>query len=299
MKVFVAGATGVIGRRVVPALIALGHQVTGVTRRQSGIAEIQRHGATAVKVDLFNPRAVRDAIEDHDTVINLATRIPKTWRAFLPFAWRQNDRIREHVSANLVAAALSAGVDRYIQESFAPAYPDLGDEWIRENTPIEPASYSLSLVDAETSANRFGVRTKAGVILRFGLFYGPDDASTAMAINTVRKGWSPFPGEPSAYLAMISHDDAAAAVVAALAVPTGAYNVVDNEPVTRGQWATELARAMSAPPPRFLPKWTTRLAGPVAKTIARSVRIANGKLKAASKWTPSHPNSIEGWKALL
>lgn len=299
MKIFVTGATGVLGRRVLPALIAQGHQVTGVTGRRSGIAEIGRHGAAAANVDLFDPRAVRDAIEGHDVVINLATRIPRTWRAFLPFAWRRNDRLRQHASANLVAASLSAGVERYIQESFAPAYPDQGDEWIRENTPIEPASYSFSLVDAETSANRFGVRGRAGVILRFGLFYGPNDAFTQTALNTLRKGWSPFLGDPGGYLAMISHDDAAAAVVAALSVPGDVYNVVDDEPVTRGEWATELARAMSARPPRFLPKWTTRLAGPVAKTIARSVRAANGRLKSVSSWTPSHPDSIEGWKALL
>ena len=299
MRIFVTGATGVIGRRVIPALIAKGHGVTGVARRPDSVAELQRQGAAAVNVDLFDARSVRDALEGHDTVLNLATHVPKTWRVFLPFAWKQNDRIRTQASANLVVGALSAGVERFVQESFAPVYPDSGDIWIDEGTPVEPARYNRSVEDAETSANRIAGSGRAGVILRFGLFYGENDPFTQMTLDTIRKGWSPFLGDPSAYLAMISHKDAASAVVAALELPTGVYNVVDDDAVQRGALVAELAQSMSARPPKSLPRWVVKVAGPVAKTMARSLRVSNRKLKTSSAWRPSFANTIEGWRSLL
>ena len=299
MRIFITGATGVLGKRVVPALVALGHDVTGVARRPAAMAQLQSQGARAVGVDLFDSRKVRDAIEDHDTIINLATHIPRTWRGFLPFAWKQNDRIRREASANLVAAGLSSGAERFIQESFAPAYPDMGDAWIDESTLIAPGRYNQSIVDAETSANRFTGGGRIGVTLRFGLFYGPNDEFSTTALSTIRRGWSPFLGAPSGYLAMVSQQDAASAVVSALSLPSDVYNVVDDAPVTRAELANELARAMSARPPRFLPKIVSKLAGSPGETISRSLRVSNDKVKRASNWAPSFANSIEGWKSLI
>src|SRR5206468_12114567 len=124
--------TGVIGRRVVPLLVAARHEVTAVARSPEKRLALERAGTTPVTVDLFDRRQVEQAVRGHDAVINLATHIPPAARAFLPGAWRENSRVRRVASANLAAAAVAEGGARMIQESFAPIYPDMGDQWIDE-----------------------------------------------------------------------------------------------------------------------------------------------------------------------
>ena len=187
MRIFVTGATGVVGRRLVPLLCDAGHDVTaGVRSAASGA--IGRQGAAIVEVELFDRRAMERAVGGHDVVVNLATRIPKPSRLLLPWAWRENDRLRRVASATLVNACLAAGVPRFIQESFAPVYPDRGDQWIDESTPIQPVRYNRSVADAEASAQRFSQAGGIGIVLRFGGFYGPDAAQTLELIKAVKKG---------------------------------------------------------------------------------------------------------------
>lgn len=124
MRIFVTGSTGVVGRRIIPQLVAAGHDVTALGRSPQKRQRLSEIGATPVDVDLFNRPALRYAIAGHDTVINLATSIPKSSRAFLPGAWRENDRIRRIAPGNLVDATLTGDSERFIQESFAPIYPD-------------------------------------------------------------------------------------------------------------------------------------------------------------------------------
>src|SRR3989442_2906785 len=131
-KVFLTGATGVIGRRVVPALVAAAHQVTAVGRTAEKRAQLERQGARAVAVDLFDPAAARAAVRGHDVLVNLATHIPPSSQAFFPWAWRASSPGRREVAANLAAAALASGVGRLIQESFAPIYADGGERWLDE-----------------------------------------------------------------------------------------------------------------------------------------------------------------------
>jgi nucleoside-diphosphate-sugar epimerase len=196
---------------------------------------LSRQGARGVDVDLFNPTTLRDAVAGHEVVINVATSIPPSSRALLPGAWRENDRVRRIGSANLVDAAIAGGAVRFIQESFAPIYPDCGDQWIDERTPVSPARYNRSAVDAEAATNRFTRSGGVGIVLRFGLFYGSDSGFTLDTISFVRKGWAPALGTPTGFLSSISHDDAAAAVVGALGIRPGIYNVVD-EPVRRREY---------------------------------------------------------------
>ena len=132
MKLFLSAATGVIGRRFITTAIGLGHSVTGAARSAASVSTFERLGARPVRLDLFDAAAVTEDVEGHDAVINLATSIPPGGRAMLPFAWSENDRIRKFVSRNLVEAAIRAGAERYIQESFAPMYPSGGDQWIDE-----------------------------------------------------------------------------------------------------------------------------------------------------------------------
>ncbi len=299
MRIFVTGATGVIGRRVVPLLVAARHRVTAPGRSAAKRAALERAGAAAVAVDLFDPDAVRRAVRDQDAVINLATHIPPSWMAFFPGAWRQNNRIRHRVSANLAAGAVAGGVTRLVQESFAPIYESAGDRWLDEEAPVRAARYNGAVLDAEAAAERVTAGGRAGVVLRFAYFYGPDSDFTRDAIRYVRRGWAPAFGSPEGFFSSLSHDDAATAVVAALGVLPGIYNVCDDWPVRRREFADALAGALGVPPPRFAPPWVAKLAGSLGETLARSQRIANGRLRGASAWTPRYPSVVEGWRATV
>jgi nucleoside-diphosphate-sugar epimerase len=298
MKIFVTGATGVIGRRAVPLLIAAGHRVTAVGRTPEKRAALERLGAETAAVDLFDVGAVRAAVAGHEAVCNLATHIPPSSRVFLPGAWRENDRIRSVASANLVEAALAGGAERFIQESFGLIYPDRGDEWIDETVPLQPARYNRSVIDAERAAERFNQAGGTAVVLRFAGFYGPDSGMLLDLIKLVRKGWVPLPSSPEAFISSVSHDDAATAVVAALGVPAGVYNVVDDEPLRRREYFGSLAAALGVKPPKLPPAWMARLMGSLGEMLARSERISNRKLRAASGWAPKVPSVREGWRTI-
>jgi nucleoside-diphosphate-sugar epimerase len=299
MRIFLTGTTGVIGRRVVPILVGTGHRVTAIGRSPEKRAALERQGVSAVGVDLFAPEAVRRALTGHDAVINLATHIPhSSARMLLPGAWRENDRIRRVVSGILVDAAVKAGAGQFIQESFAPMYEDGGEQWIDESWPIRPARYNRSSVDAERSAARLTARGGIGVVLRFALFYGPDAVHVLDLIKLVRKGWAPIFG-PNGFISSITHDDAATAVVAALGVGPGIYNVTDDRPVRRREWVDALAVALGLPAPKLPPRWISRLGGSVTELLARSQRISNGKFRQASGWAPQYPSVHEGWPPVV
>ena len=222
MRIFVTGATGVVGSRLIPLLLGKGHNVSGITRSPAGRDRLQRLGARPVAVDLFNQDAVRRALEEHETIVNLATHMPPSAAKMLwPPAWRENDRLRKEASAILAHAGAAGGVTRFVQESFAPVYPDRGDRWIDETTSIEPVKYNGTVADAEASAESFSREGRIGVVLRFGAFYGHDAFQVVDLINWVKRGWAMLPGPPDAFISSVSHDDAATAVAAAITVPAG------------------------------------------------------------------------------
>ena len=296
MRIFVTGATGVIGRRAVPQMIAAGHRVTAAGRNVERLAGLQRAGATVVSVDLFDPPALERALEGHDAVVNLATHMPSSsFKMMLPGSFRENDRVRREGSANLVNAGLAAGVTRFIQESFAPVYADGGARWLDETAPVRPASYNRTVLDAERSADRFTASGGVGVVLRFALFYGADSRLLPDMLGMLRKGIAPLPGAADAYASSISHDDAARAVITALAVPAGAYNVCD-EPVQRREYLSAMARAFGTRTPRPMPRWVARLMGSPGELLSRSQRMSNRKLRAFG-WTPLYPSVREGFRA--
>ncbi len=300
MKVFVTGATGVVGRRAVPLLVQAGHEVTAVARTAEKAAALEKAGARPVQVDLFDADGARRAVAGHDAVVNLATHIPRSTTAMmLPWSWRENDRIRREASAVLVDAALAAGASRFVQESFAPMYPDRGDQWIDEGVPPDPARYNRSTLDAERSAARFAKSGGAAVVLRFGGFYGPDASHVPDLIKFTRKGMMALPGRPEAYFSSLSHDDAASAAVAALGVEGGIYNVADDEPLTRRAFFDVIAEGLGVPTPRPQPAWMAKLMGSLGELLSRSVRLSNRRFRQASGWAPRYPSPREGWPALL
>ena len=297
-RIFIAGATGVMGRRVVPTLVKMGYRISAVGRSPQSRNRLERLGVTPVALDLLDAAAVRRAVAGHEVIINLATSIPPTWRMFLPGAWRMNDRIRRQASANLAAAAIAGGTRRYIQESFA-IYPDCGERWIDEQVTVQPAKYSRSVLDAEAAVARFTRQGGVGVTLRFAFFYGPDSPALHDMVRFVRCGWSPVFGAPGAYFPSLSHDDAAAAVVAALDLPAGVFNVADDEPLPRREFLASLAGALGVRPPGLPPRWVEKPLGSLADTLARSLRISNYKLKSESDWKPKYPSVRQGWGSAL
>lgn len=298
MNVLVTGATGVIGQRLVPLLTAAGHQVSGLARSAEKRALLEKAGARAVEGDLLDASSVRRMVEGHETVINLATHIPPSSKMILRSAWRENDRLRTTASALLADAALKTGVERFVQESFALIYPDRGDTWITEETPLQPVSYNVSVLDAERSAARFMDAGRTGVVLRFAGFYGTDDVTKQMA-GAVRKGWAPVPGGPHLRQSAVSHHDAARATAAAIDAPAGIYNVVDDDPLPRREFFDSLADALGTRHPRLLPSWTRFLFGTLGGLTIRSIRMSNRKLKAATGWEPDYPSVREGWAVIL
>ena len=295
----VVGATGVVGRRAVPLMIRDGHRVTAVGRSPDRLRNLASQGAATIALDIFDREAVRRAIANHEAIANLATHIPRVGLGmFLTSAWKENDRIREHGSALLVDEAVAAGVKVFVQESFAPIYADAGDRWIAEDAPTRPVRYNQTTLLAEASAHRFAESGGRGVVLRFAFFYGPRDRFTEDVFRYARSGWLAVPGSPDAYISMAHHDDAASATVAALDLPSGIYNVADNDPMTRRELGAVLASLLRVPEPKTPPRWITRLAGGLGELMARSQRISNAKLRQSSAWSPRYASSREGWEAV-
>jgi nucleoside-diphosphate-sugar epimerase len=296
-RVFVAGATGVVGRRAVAQLIAAGAEVTGVARSEAKQAELRRLGATSVEVGLFDRDALAAAVAGHDVVVNLATAIPTGERAGDRAAWEVNDRIRREGSRNLVDAALQAGASRYIQESITLLYAEGGEEELDESAPVDATWITECALAAEAQAARFAEHGGTGIALRFGFFYGPDSAHTVEAIQAARAGQPAEIGPADAYRSSITTDDAAAAVVAALRAPSGLYNVADDQPLRRGEFVEALTEALGVEP-LAQPTVTPELPPDFAMML-RSHRISHQRFTAATGWRPRFPSAWEGWKYVV
>lgn len=296
--VLLVGATGAVGRPTVAALVAAGHDVRALVRTAERGEVAAAAGATPVVADLFDPQQVVAHLGGVDALVNLATRIPPTARAALPGAWRQNDRLRTAGSTALVDAALRAEVPRYVQESIVFPYADGGDRWLDEDAPLERVAVVTSTEVAERNVARLAAAGGTGVVLRFAMFYGPGSVHTAEALDLVRKGRSPVLGAPDAYQPSIHLADAASSVVAALDVPSGTYNVSDDEPLTKAAYGHAIASAVGVADPKPFPKVVLRLLGKKVAPISRSQRVSNLRFKTASGWAPTYPSASEGWAAL-
>ena len=232
-----------------------------------------------------------DAFAGADAVVNLLTRIPPAERMATPGAWDENDRLRREASAVIALAADVAGAGRLVQESLAFVYADGGDAWLDEDAPVVGGSTTSTALIAEANARVLFADT---VVLRFGLFIGPDSGLTLSDIEAARAGISPSLGRRDAYLPTVWLDDAATAVVAALGAPAGTYNVADEDPPTRGEIDAALADvvgrnalrpALVEVPPMFEP-------------VARSQRISSRRLREATGWRPRVRAGIAGWRMI-
>ncbi len=298
-QVFVAGATGVVGLPAVRALVADGHRVTAVARSPEKADLVRSLGADPVAVDLFDGDAVKAATADHDVIVNLTTKIPPAAKAWRASAWAENERIRHEVSAHLADAALAHGADRYVQEALAFAYADHDLAWITEDEPLDPPSGLGGVQAAEAKTARVTAAGAVGVVLRFGNFYGPTSDYSRDAVRMARRRLSTALGPDDAYWSPIHSDDAGAAVAAALRAPAGAYNVVDDEPLTRSGNDQALADAVGVTSLRRPPRAVLRLAEGRAPIMTRSIRASNAAFRAATGWAPAFPSTRDGWPAVV
>lgn len=285
-RVFVAGATGVLGRRVVPALVAAGHTVTANVRNDAARHAAQAAGARAATVDLFDQRAVHEIGALNDVVVNIATAIPSGARALRPSAWAMNDRLRIDAAANLSAAASTHGC-RYVGESITFPYVDSGEEWIGEEVQRTYFSGNASSVDAEASAQSVTDSGVIGVMLRFAMFFADDSAHIGTYRSMADRGVFGLTGRLGARISFVHVDDAAAAVVAASDAPPGIYNVAEPDPVTRDAHSRALAASVGRRKLRGVPASAVRLGGAALDSVSRSHRISSASLSAVTEWQPT------------
>ena len=284
-QVIVTGSTGVIGQRAVRELLAAGHRVTGVTRSARGRERLERLGARAVGADVFDEPSLRRAFDGADSVVNVLTHVPGADRMADLSAWAENDRVRTEASAAIARAAQAAGVQQLVQESIAFVYADGGDAWLDEQAPVAGGGVTTTALTAEHNARE--LFEGDSVVLRFGLFMGPDSGSTRMALEAARQGESVALGPPSAYRPTLWLDDAASAIAAAIGAPAGTYNVADTDPATNAEIDAALAAAVGVEALRPRP--------PQDGPLARSQRVSNRRLRDTTGWAPRMRAGTDTW----
>jgi len=309
MRVFLAGASGAIGRRLVPQLLAAGHHVTGMARSAERATALRGLGIETAVADALDAGAVRAAVAGArpEAVIHQLTALPQRIdprRIERDFAI--NDRLRSEGTRILVQAAQEAGARRVIAQSIAFAYAPGAPGTIHEEADplwLEAPSAFRRSARALAELDR-AVLGADGVVLRYGYFYGPGSAISADGSvgQDVKRRRLPVVGGGGGVWSFIQIDDAAAATVAALeAGASGAYNVVDDEPARCAEWIPALAEALGAGAPRRVPAWLARpLAGAYGVASMTRAQGASGALaKRELGWTPRFPSWREGFRTAL
>jgi nucleoside-diphosphate-sugar epimerase len=184
-----------------------------------------------------------------------------------------------------------------VQESVSMIYPDCGDRWIDESTPPDRYPNAEGNLAAEAAAARFSDAGGTGVVLRLGLFYGPGARHSEQFLALARRHILPVIGHPDSYVSSIHVADAGAAVSLALQIPGGVYNVVDNEPLTKRQYARALADAAGTRPWIAGPGRLAAVFGDRLTSLTRSLRVSNRQFRQASGWEPRYPSARDGWAA--
>ena len=272
--------------------------MTGSARGEDKASALRALGAEPVSVDLFDPRSLSSAVEGHEVVCNFATRIPRA-SYFMRSAWKENDRLHRDLSRLLVDAALKAGARRYLQHSVAFMYAEGGDRWLDEDSALDIPPHGEAVLQAEESSRRFSA-SGAGISMRFGFFYGPGVSSARDISRMSRSGFLAFPGRADAYLPWIHVDDLGSAVVAALDVGAGVYNVTDDDPLTRSELGEAIARGRGRSRKlRPAPSLITKVMGKRYDYMSRSLRVSNARFKEEAGWAPKVPSSLDAWGSVL
>jgi nucleoside-diphosphate-sugar epimerase len=311
MRIFVAGATGAVGSRLLPLLVSGGHSVVGLTRTPAKTATICRAGAEAAIADVLNRAAMVEAVAGakpdvivHEmTSLSAASDLRRFDRSFAV-----TNRLRTEGLQNLVAAARQAGTRRIVAQSFCGwPFARNGGPVKSEDDPLDPEPpqelrrtleairYLENTVTASSEIN--------GLVLRYGAFYGPGTGLfEGLMIDRLRRRRVPLIGDADGWWSFLHIDDAAAAT--ALAVERGApgiYNIVDDEPAPVREWLPALAAMLGARPPRRIPKWVARIAagGHIVTMMTEARAGSNAKAKRELSWQPVHASWRQGFAEVL
>jgi len=315
MKVFVAGATGVLSRALVPKLVARGHEVVGMTRSASKQDLLRRLGARPVVADALDPDAVARVVgeAEPEVIVHQLTAFSAPMSTMdmrhpeRSFAMTMTNRLRTEATDHLLAAGRAVGARRFVAQSFgAWRFARTGAPVQTEADPLDPDPPAalrpglagiLHLEQAVTT-----IEWGEGLVLRYGSLYGPETAISlapdAVMAALIRKRRFPIVGDGGGVWSHVHIEDAAAATAVAVERgERGIYNVVDDDPAPAWDWIPELARALGAKPPRRVPRWLGRLAaGEMATVMMTEVRGAsNEKAKRELGWKPRYASWRQGF----
>lgn len=279
MRVAVIGATGILGRHLVPRLIERGHRVSAIARSAAKRTQLERMGVTACEGDILDRRSLAPALAGADVAFHVATVIPPVGSN--P-DWSLNDRVRREGTENLIAACRDAGVRRYVQQSIAHLVAEDTDRLLDEDAALHPNAVTQSAADMEILVQRSGLDW---IIMRGGMFYGPGTGRERQWREGARTGTLRLPGDGAAYISLVHVADMAAACVLAAerAAPQTLFAAVDDEPVTFGALFDHIATLENGPPPQ-----------PGAPAIA-SCRVTNARIKASLGWQPFYSTYRAGF----
>jgi 2-alkyl-3-oxoalkanoate reductase len=311
MKVFVAGATGALGKQLIPHLVANGHEVTGMTRSESKRDLIAGLGATPVVADALDPDAVGQAVSEAapDAIVHQLTALSDEVGNIrnIDRTFAATNRLRREGTDHLLSAARAVGSRRFVAQSFG------GWPYAREGGPVKTEEDALDPDPPKTiretlAAIRYlegavvGAEPIEGIALRYGGFYGPGTSlgldPVGEQVEAVQRRRFPIVGSGEGMLSFIHIEDAAMATIAALeSGRSGVYNVVDDEPAPAREWLPALAEAVGAKPPRRVPRWVGRLlAGEALTTMMTEARGAsNAKAKRELGWQPRYASWRQGF----
>lgn len=309
MKIFLAGATGAVGKRLLSMLVAAGHTVTGTTRSARKAEAIRSAGASAEVMDALNQREVLQTVEraEPDVIIHQLTAIPANLnlRRFAS-EFALTDRLRTEGTDYLLAAARSTGSRRFIAQSYLGWPYERTGTWVKsEEDPLvlspEPEMRRTLQAIRYLESAVLGPSAIEGFVLRYGSFYGPGTSlgQGGSTVEEVRRRRVPIVGKGTAYWSFVHIDDAASATLAAVeAISPGLYNICDDDPAPVSEWLPYLASTIGAPAPRHIPIWLARLAigkhGVAMMTEARGA--SNQKAKSLMRWKLAWPSWRMGFR---
>lgn len=303
MKAFIAGATGVLGWRLVDQFAGAGHEVIGLTRDEAGDQTVEEHGGTPVRGDILEPDTLFDAVDDDvDVIIHAATAIPTSTNPSED-EWALNDRIRREGAEHLADIAGKVDAERVLMQSIVwVARPPDGSPFDEESDP-HPNRITQSALDAErTVTSRATALDFDPVVLRGGWFYAADTAHTRQIGERLETGDMPIIGggllgRKDAPISFIHVDDMARAFLAAAeGSATGTFHVVDDEPTSFADFLTDLADRLGGPNPSRVPGWLARfmVGNSFVRLMTSPMRTSNANLRDAFDWRPTYPTVQDG-----
>jgi len=309
MKVLVAGATGGLGRSLVPKLIEAGHEVTAMVRSEASAAGVRKQGAQLVFADGLDADAVKAAVAEArpEVVVHQMTAL-KAGIDFKKFdeSFALTNRLRTEGTDNLLAASRANGVRRIVAQSYAGWNLQRGGSPTKtEDVPLDPnpapASRQTMAAIRHVEDAVTGDQAIEGLVLRYGSFYGPTGmiGKGGEMVEMIRQRKLPLVGDGSGVWSFIHYDDAADATVRAVETgDPGIYQIADDDPASAGVWLPELASILGGKPPRHIPAWLAKLAvGEMAVSAFTQIRGAdNSKAKDAFNWQPGYASWRQGFR---